>query len=179
MFKHLRLVLPLLLLLLIFGTESANARSYRIEMLIFERFDDAGSELWRNDDGGPDMTKAVGDLSGNTSQGGRLGPAAYTLNRNGHRILKHLSWTQDVGGRSSNRWFGVSGPGLEGLIRVTKGRYLHVYTDFLIKGEYRATAKRRMRSAQIHYIDHPRVGLLVRIDPHAPVAQPAQQPANQ
>jgi hypothetical protein len=164
-----------LLLLLLAATTLAGASSYRIELVIFERSDDSGGEIWRAAEGGPDMTRATDDLSNRTSSGGWLGPAAYTLNRNGHRILKHLAWIQDVGGRASNRWFQVNAPGLQGLIRVTKGRYLHLDIDLLVKGEFRAIAKRRMRSAQVHYIDHPRVGLLVRIDPYTPEAKPTER----
>ena len=164
-----------LLLLLLGATSLAGASAYRIELVIFERSDDSGEEIWRNADGGPDMTKATDDLSNRSSSGGWLGPAAYTLNRNGLRILKHVAWTQDVGGRASNRWFQIYAPGLRGLIRVTKGRYLHLDADLLVKGEFRAIAKRRMRSARVHYIDHPRVGLLVRIDPYTPAANPTEQ----
>jgi len=45
----------------------------------------------------------------------------------------------------------------------------------LFKGEFRAIGKRRMRSARVHYIDHPRGGLLVRIDPYTPAANPTEQ----
>jgi hypothetical protein len=78
----------------------------------------------------------------------------------------------------------------EGTIAVTLGRFLHVHADIwrnlplrhveplhgsfrpagsarahLEAGYERLEEHRRMRSAEVHYLDHPHFGILVRIDP--------------
>ena len=64
--------------------------------------------------------------------------------------------------------------GLSGHIGVTLGRYLHVNThlwlqpdlsrdDFAVLSE-----SRRMRSNELHYVDHPHMGVLINITPFEP-----------
>lgn len=83
---------------------------------------------------------------------------------------------------------------LEGTVRIVLGRYLHVYTDLLFRKplttmEYNEAADmlvpverlraipvrewRRMRSRELHYMDHPLLGMLVKI---TPVATPEDAP---
>lgn len=75
---------------------------------------------------------------------------------------------------------------LDGTVRVELGRYLHVYTDLVLRKpvvieridpetqQPEQTAAlldvpmeehRRMRSRELHYIDHPLLGVLVQITP--------------
>jgi len=70
---------------------------------------------------------------------------------------------------------------LDGTIKVVLGRYLHVYTDLAYRRTYTVSANalgrdrvladfpikthRKMRSKQLHYIDHPLLGILVEIRP--------------
>jgi hypothetical protein len=84
-------------------------------------------------------------------------------------------------------------PELEGTLRITIGRYLHVYTDFIFRKNiqvpistnpfravlsneselgytnqiqsYRVASHRRMRSRRFHYIDHPAIGILIQFTP--------------
>jgi len=81
-------------------------------------------------------------------------------------------------------------PTLEGTIRVSVNRYLHVELDLLNRikqaplyssyeqsygdslaqqsqayNRYRMQAHRRMRSGELHYIDHPLMGALIKITP--------------
>lgn len=74
----------------------------------------------------------------------------------------------------------------DGTVKVVLGRYLHVYTNLLflhyddIQNEqgsngksntpisftyYRVKDHRRMRSRELHYLDHPLLGILVQITP--------------
>ena len=68
---------------------------------------------------------------------------------------------------------------ISGEIRIILGRYLHIYTDLIYKRpntsytpvlassqndqfkEFSIKSHRRMRSKELHYIDHPLVGVLV------------------
>lgn len=70
---------------------------------------------------------------------------------------------------------------LDGTIKVILGRYLHVYTDLAYRRPYTVSADalgrdrvladfaikthRKMRSSELHYIDHPLLGILVEIRP--------------
>jgi len=75
---------------------------------------------------------------------------------------------------------------LDGTVRVELGRFLHVYTDLLLRKpvvleqvdpetqqavqtpallDIPMREHRRMRSRELHYIDHPLLGVLVQITP--------------
>ncbi|MBX2824929.1 MAG: peptidoglycan binding protein CsiV [Gammaproteobacteria bacterium] len=59
---------------------------------------------------------------------------------------------------------------VSGTLKVRLGRFLHLdavlaYTDTERGVTYRMNHSRKMRSRELHYIDNPRFGLLVRIRP--------------
>ena len=74
---------------------------------------------------------------------------------------------------------------LDGTVKVVLGRYLHVYTDLIFRqpiiekieysdgqvertnmlADFRIRIHRRMRSQELHYLDHPLLGILVEITP--------------
>ena len=81
---------------------------------------------------------------------------------------------------------------IEGTLKLILGRYLHIHTDLLYKrlnqnniqttetlnnkvfSEFKIKSQRRMRSKEVHYIDHPLVGILVLVTPIKP-PETAQQ----
>lgn len=64
-------------------------------------------------------------------------------------------------------------PELQGMIRLHRSRYLHVEPDLWFMSQsadgqpywVRINQNRRMRSDELHYLDHPLFGLLVRLTP--------------
>ena len=72
---------------------------------------------------------------------------------------------------------------VEGTLKLILGRYLHIHTDLLYKrlndtykqtspalhskifSEFKIKAQRRMRSKELHYIDHPLMGILILVSP--------------
>ncbi len=68
---------------------------------------------------------------------------------------------------------------LDGIVRMRLGRYLHVDVDFVYRDErtavsapvatesprFRLQESRRVRSGELHYFDHPRLGALVLLTP--------------
>lgn len=63
---------------------------------------------------------------------------------------------------------------ISGIVIVKRGRYFHIATDLLYRHKetaaadselkvYRMKSSRRMKSRELHYIDHPMFGLLVYI----------------
>ena len=179
-------ILPLLCLCLVSIVNAAEApldttrqfeSPYDIEVVIFERFGTGNTEQWPEDPGRPNIAQAVGNLSIPGKQGSNaiilpkdareLGPAVYTLSRKGARVHAHQAWRQDIRDRNSSTWYWIGNRQLNGLIRVSKGRYLHLDTDLLLKSsegdnDYRVKLHRRMRGGELHYVDHPKVGILIR-----------------
>ena len=150
---------------------------YDIEILIFERFGQGGTEHWPDDPGEPDLSLGVGDLSRADLHGPeavplprdqqQFGPSAYTLKRKGAVVHAHNLWRQNLRGRNSPTWYRIGNGRLDGLIRITRGRFLHLETDLLLQPPerttpYRIQLHRRMRSGETHYVDHPMLGILIR-----------------
>lgn len=166
--------LPVLLLVL--APAVAMAGVYDFEILIFERPGGGANEYWPSEPGEPDPAAAIGRLGPAGASGGAtmlpasaksLGPAAYTLKKKGMVIHDHLAWRQSTRGRNSNTWYWIGDGRLSGLVRVSQGRYLHLDTDLLLRDAmtaqpYRIKLHRRMRSNELHYVDHPRLGILIR-----------------
>jgi hypothetical protein len=152
------------------------ASPYDVEIVIFERYGHDNEEQWPEEPGLPDIDLAAGDLRQPGLQGPdavllpdterQLGPAVYTLEQKGALVHAHQAWRQDVKNRDSNTWYQVGNERLIGLVRISKGRYLHLDTDLLLQPDeleaYRVRLHRRMRSGELHYVDHPKVGILIR-----------------
>jgi hypothetical protein len=76
----------------------------------------------------------------------------------------HLPMLLQVGQRIGNEYQ------VEGRIDVTRGRYLHFDTQLWMRDEtpdsyFALSESRRLRSGELNYLDHPRLGVLVRVDP--------------
>lgn len=116
------------------------------------------------------------------------------INRRQHlRPLVHTAWTQAVPPRNAPApiWmsYGDHQERLSGSVSVTVERYLHFTADLWYSGSaldwqplpagvttssqadaaeivsLRLHQSRRMRSRELHYLDHPKLGILVQIDP--------------
>ena len=71
---------------------------------------------------------------------------------------------------------------IEGTLRLSRARYLHLEANLLHHRQvpldtptegtmFRLQDSRRMRSKEVHYIDHPLVGLLVLVTPYEPLEE--------
>ena len=99
-------------------------------------------------------------------------------------IIWHGRWMQPVPDRSAGQPLMLaaqsasSGGQLSGTLQVTLGRYLHFQATLWLgphtnepadAGPYMQLKQARtLRSGELHYLDHPRMGVLVRIDPLPP-----------
>ena len=158
---------------------SANAAAesdvYEFEIVLFERPSDSSGEYWPPEVQRPDRGGAAARLDSLPGAPKRLGPVAYTLRQKGMTVHEHIAWRQVPRGRGSKTWYWIGGGRLSGLIRVTRGRYLHLETDLLLNDAssaqpYRIQLHRRMRSGELHYVDHPKLGILVQAVRRAPAA---------
>lgn len=87
------------------------------------------------------------------------------------RPLLHLAWIQPADpGRINAPYHIGNGETVEGVVSLERGEYLHAIVDI----EYRAAdgtvhrlrEKRQLKFDEIHYLDHPAFGVLVRVSPH-------------
>lgn len=182
-----RPLLPLfatLLLTLALGPAQA-ASWYVVELVVFERLDGDGyGEYWPPDPGQPDLARAVeigrggGAFSIVDGGGLRLGGVVSELRKSGSfRPLLHVAWRQPGYGKSTAKPVhlrgGRVGAVVDGTVRVYRRRFLHVETDLIyrpaeggfVMTPFRLRESRRMRSRELHYIDHPMFGVLVQITP--------------
>lgn len=156
-------------LLALFSGPVFSAERYIFEMILFERPSGGASEFWPSDPGEPDpqMARATLAAAALPATARRLGPIAYTLRRRGMVIHQHIVWSQVPGRRNSQSWRWVEAGQVRGLVRVTRGRFLHLDTDLLLQngrspGGYRVQLNRRLRSDELHYVDHPKLGVIIR-----------------
>ncbi len=103
-------------------------------------------------------------------------------NSKSFRPLLHYAWQQPGLSQKRARWihlyvppdstdgFAPAPPKLDGTLRVYLTRFLHVDTDLLYQREgteipVRLQASRRMRSGELHFLDHPLFGVLILVTP--------------
>lgn len=107
---------------------------------------------------------------------------ARRLERSGEfEVMAHLGWQQRVParGRPQPIYLNLNNGELQGQLAVTLGRYLHTATTLWLttpasgqtelkltdaRGYAQLDQTRRMRSGELHYFDHPLLGVLVRIE---------------
>ena len=107
---------------------------------------------------------------------------------NVYHVVFHRAWIQPVPDRDQLRPMLIqirdradSVPRIEGILGVTRGRYLHIDARLWYAVNANQTAieteqpgymelreQRRMRSGELHYLDHPKFGVLARVDPIQP-----------
>jgi hypothetical protein len=151
-------------------SSAADDQAYVIEMVVFERPGGGAEEFWPDAPDEPDRALADRMLGAGTAipaEARALGPIAYTLSRRGLVVHRHLAWQEVPAPRNSQAWQWLDAGRLSGLVKVTRGRFLHLDTDLLLRdagspATYRVQLSRRMRSNELHYIDHPRVGIVIQ-----------------
>jgi hypothetical protein len=106
-----------------------------------------------------------------------LGSEAARLRAGGYVVLWQRRWLQDVPVRGAPQPIqiatdlpgGPDGP-LSGTLQITRGRFMHVDATLWYEAsdptEARAymllQERRRMRLGELHYLDHPKLGVLIR-----------------
>lgn len=120
---------------------------------------------------------------------GSLSKHAYSLNRAGELSVKsHQVWRQAGLSRETAPWVEIesdSNDSYSGKIQLSLSRYLHVRVDIQLANPNWASAytyqpdqpartlqaetinfkaHRRIRTGELHYIDHPLAGVIVKVD---------------
>jgi hypothetical protein len=121
-----------------------------------------------------------------------------------YKVLVHKAWRQTglsqkdafsipIDSRPASTAQAGKGNNIHGTIKIVLGRYLHIYTDMIyqqprkdaalsLRGEqarlykeYPIKSHRRMRSKELHYLDHPMVGILVMAMPVKKKEEPKEE----
>jgi hypothetical protein len=163
-------------------------RWYEVEVLVFEQRNANSSEELPelpgkiNTEGAVELVKAAGAASGQPVAYQILPPENYRLraafnklgNSGKYQPLFHAAWRQSVPPRERADRIHLTGKGVDGIITVGISRYLHVTTDLLVQKTTEAGSRfhlegaLRMRSGEVHYIDHPLGGMLMVFTPYNP-----------
>lgn len=137
-----------------------------------------------------ELSSAGGSFRPVSSSQLKLGGARSRLAAaRGYKVLKHVGWRQPGLNRNQAvavhlsegpfRRTAMSGraqPRLDGTVRLILSRYLHLEVDIALQdagsgfGEtsgtvYRMIQSRRMRSGEVHYLDHPKLGIIAVVTP--------------
>ena len=153
------------------------ASLYNIELLAFE-YPDTSQERWPAhiaDSDSANQRQIQGELhaTGTTAPGIRmlsrkkLAAMSKVLNKQGLPVVAHMRWQQRIAGRNNNRWYQIDEGPLQGVIHLERGRFLHFTADLTLQhaGQtYPIPMQRRFKSGEIHYLDHPKIGILLRAD---------------
>jgi hypothetical protein len=126
--------------------------------------------------------------------GASLAAAVAALGRDpNYRILAHKLWAQTAEAQKDAKSIRIRSKRageLDGVIKFYVSRFLHLEVDLLFRGEnttnltstanpsvtvaapgneqlYEISETRRVKSKEIHYFDHPKFGLVVRITPQS------------
>lgn len=170
-------------------------RLYDVEIIVFTHNtgQDQG-ETWQQPVDG--AGRARGQFQDNrftelSSSRYRLGPVRYSLQADGaYTVLFHRAWRQQASSPSSvadyplHSFSNDTNSSIEGAISLVRGRYLHLDVDLLLMNAaggapgqysdgpgntpaYRLREKRRIKSSELQYFDHPRFGLVAMVTPYS------------
>lgn len=148
MLKKRLLALPMLLIFPFLVNAQAE-KWYRVEVLIFENNDkQALTEEWPLNPGLPSFANAVNLNSDPTIEFGQLSDghlalidARRKIQKNYHLVL-HKAWRQTIGDKEHAQkvhliggkdFGGSTAHEVDGILRLTSGRYLHVDADLLLR----------------------------------------------
>lgn len=169
--------------------QAPTTPAYDVELVIFRNAGGGGSpELGAvtNNAKSAEEDGESADPSAPEASFPKLPPERYKLSsiyealkrKGGYQPLAHIGWTQPATGRDTTRFVSLSALGLDsgvsGRAALARGRYLHLTLDLSYQPagdstRYVLQQTRRMRSTEIHYLDHPKFGVIALITP-APLA---------
>lgn len=146
-----------------------QATGYTVEIIVFRNGSDQGALA--DSSVRPEFSGV--DVSATTVASRKLGGSVSRLNNGGLRVLGHAAWRQSPTqfpqtNAAWNQRRGVSAAqlgaaGVTGKIIFERGTYLHLGVDLLVEDRgkrYRITELRRLKADEIHYFDHPAIGVL-------------------
>lgn len=171
------LLLPLLALLFSTALQAESTRWYDVEVILFvqqsENYRD--SEQWPIDytepklEGSRELRSSGSFRRLSQAELKRRGDAGRIRRASDLKLLGHFGWRQPGLPRERAVPIRINNevPGLSGTLTLTLSRYLHIETDLLYREgagrAYPMQQSRRMRSDELHYLDHPVIGMAVEV----------------
>ncbi len=152
---------------------------YEVEVIVFENHLTSleGGELWTRTAPRPapmfDLAEAVNPTD-TAPLDSPLSTAVSSLQREGsYRVLLHQRWRQSAEEKSASKpvRLQTTDNQLDGGLRFYMSRFLHVDVDLTLKEKdandrgYRLVEHRRIKTQELNYFDHPKLGVLVKITP--------------
>ncbi|NNG11631.1 MAG: hypothetical protein HKM88_00120 [Halobacteria archaeon] len=204
--KHIKLpVLGGFLILLCLSGWAAQAEYppiYDVEIVVFRNLSpDDGGERWNT----PDMYRGGQRRHFPQDEFTELAYRLYQMkgitraleNSRNYEVLYHRAWRQLAYNRRNSVAYPVETEiengkrnSVQGRVRLIRERFLHLDVELFlmaIRGQastlvdsriplFELNEKRRIRSGELHYFDHPRFGMIARITPYRPSEAPAETP---
>lgn len=149
---------------------AGSGKVFKIEVLVFaqdyyttEKFNDSQSRI--------EWPRRVSELSSYRPASKSLQGIYARLKRSRHyRPLLHEAWTQSVPANSLSAAVHLTDPSgiVDGFFRLQRGHNLYMITDVEYHPGgtvFRQHEKRRFKLNEIHYLDHPKFGLIVQVSP--------------
>jgi Peptidoglycan-binding protein, CsiV len=167
------------------AAQSAVAPTYDVELVVFRHLGAGGSPEQWSMNAPVDETSAEQEAPAASGADApfpklpadrmKLNAIYDTLKRSrAYQPLAHIGWTQPATDRATARYVSLDALGLDsgvnGRAALARGRYLHLTLDLSLQvpgddARYVLKQTRRMRSTEMHYIDHPRFGVVALITP--------------
>jgi len=163
--------------------ETTELKQYDVEVIVFRNLSgQSGGEQWPwRDTEQPQgisrfpLEKMLDELPASDY---RMQQIATALNRSGaYRVMAHKAWRQPARKRMDSvpyEFAPAAGDGLTGAIMLVRERFLHLDIDLALARSdgsyadvpvYTLQEKRRVRSGELHYFDHPRFGVIAEVTP--------------
>lgn len=153
--------------------------TYNVEVIVFENLlpELEGGEIWTREDARlPDDLKDAVSAPEMTAPDPILNSAAAALEKDGHfRVLLQRQWRQTADAKSETKPVRLvtADHRLDGTFRFYLSRYLHVDMDLILQPNpatgteaspaFRLSEHRRVKLQEVHYFDHPKLGVLLRV----------------
>ena len=167
---------------------AAPTKVYEIEVMVFQNIQNEleGNELWVNERINlelKDIDKAV-EVKGVPREDSDLTKAREVLDADSnYRVLTHKQWLQNADPQSGAKLvrFSTEDGDLDGTFKFFMSRFLHVDLNLIYKQKesksifqagnsenapmmaFQLRQRRRVKSDQIQYFDHPKFGVLVQV----------------
>lgn len=167
--------------------DAPPTRVYEIEVMVFQNIQNKleGNELWVNERINPeikDIDKAI-EVTALPREDSDMAKARELLDTDSnYRMLAHKQWIQNADPQSTARLIRLTSEDgeLDGTFKFFMGRFLHLDLNLIfnqseskslfrgVEDDLRVIAfeireRRRIRSNEMQYFDHPKFGVLVQV----------------
>ena len=172
----LRLLRPLLVTLLLIAPSAFADALYQVELIVFRQ---AEKPVNASQPAPENWAGSARDIAAESERGPALGGETEKLAGKGYQVLLHKAWQQSVGSAPAPLRFGAGQERdghqpVEGTLDLVQGRQLELNLQawanrfnpdgFLASSEH-LQAQRNLLPGQLTYLDHPSLGVLIRVTP--------------